>query len=113
MTNYTKYIGQLVYVAVDRKLGSFHPKYNDIVYLVNYGYVNNTISGDGEEIDAYILNIDYPLDSYIGRCIAVIERIDEDDPKLIIVPEGMSVSDEEIEKAVFFQEQYFRHKIIR
>ena len=54
-SNAPKYIGKEVNVIVDRPLGSSHPKYPDLVYLTNYGYVPNTVSGDGEELDCYIL----------------------------------------------------------
>ena len=37
---------------MDRKMGERHPKYN-FIYPVNYGYIPNTISEDGEEIDVY------------------------------------------------------------
>lgn len=106
------YIGSVVQVQIDRPLGSKHPKY-DFVYPVNYGYVPNTISGDGEELDCYILGIDEPLETFEGICIAVIHRQNDNDDKLIIVPEEMNYTDEEIRKLTNFQEQYFEIKIIR
>lgn len=48
------YIGKIVKVKVDRPLNSKHPK-NGFIYPVNYGFVPNTISVDGEEFDCYIL----------------------------------------------------------
>ncbi len=33
-----QYLGKVIDVAVDRPLGSRHPKHSDIVYPVNYGY---------------------------------------------------------------------------
>lgn len=48
------YLGKNVDVVIDRPLGSKHPKW-DIYYTLNYGYIPNTISGDGEEIDVYIV----------------------------------------------------------
>ena len=50
-------IGDIVKVIVDRPLGSFHPKYNDIYYSVNYGYIPGAIAPDGEEQDAYIFGV--------------------------------------------------------
>ena len=46
-----KFIGQKVSVTIDRKLGSKHPNWG-FVYPVNYGYIPDTVSGDGEELDA-------------------------------------------------------------
>ena len=48
-------LGKRVKVKIDRPLGSCHPKYKDLYYPVNYGYVEGVIAPDGEEQDAYIL----------------------------------------------------------
>ena len=108
-----KYIGRIVSVSIDRPLGSVHPKRSDIVYKVNYGFVPDTVSGDGDELDCYVLGIDYPIKEYKGKCIAVIRRLEEDDDKLIIVPDNQSYSNEEIEQLIMFQEQYFKHIILK
>lgn len=42
-------LGKIVKVIVDRPLGSRHPNYDDIIYRVNYGYVEGIIAPDGEE----------------------------------------------------------------
>jgi len=108
------YIGKNVEVKIDRPLGSSHSeKYPDHIYPINYGYIPNTISGDGKEIDVYILGVDKPLEEFEGKCIAVIHRINDDDDKLIVVPEKMEISDEEIRRLTNFQEQYFESEIIR
>src|SRR3989344_1650895 len=100
-------------VKINRPLGSKHPKH-DIIYEVNYGFVPDTKAPDGEEIDAYLLGVDKPLDEFIGKCIAIIRRSDDDDDKLIIVPENSeNMSDEQILELVNFQEQWFKPKIIR
>ena len=106
------YIGKTVQVKVDRPINSRHPKH-DFIYPINYGYIPNTISGDGEELDCYILGIDEPLEKFEGECIAVIHRINDDDDKLIIVPKGKNFTDDEIRKITHFQEQYFESEIIR
>ena len=62
-----KYLGKTVSVTMDRPLGSRHPKHG-FVYKANYGFLPGTVSGDGEEIDAYVLNIDRPLQNYTGKC---------------------------------------------
>ncbi len=107
------YLGKLVEVTIDRPAGTTHPKHKAIFYPINYGYIANTVSGDGEELDAYVLGIDYPLTTFAGRCIAVVERLEENDDKLIVVPDGQTLSDQEIEEQILFQEQYFEHKIVR
>ena len=108
-----EYIGKEVKVIIDRPIGSSHPDYPDHIYLVNYGYVPNTISGDGEEIDCYILGEYKPLKEYKGKCIAVIRRKNENDDKLIIAPNDKMFTNREIRLLTDFQEKYFQSEIIR
>lgn len=107
-----KYIGKKVKAKIDRPLNSKHPKHG-FKYSVNYGYIPGTISGDGEELDCYILGVDVPLEEFEGECIAVIHRTNDDDDKLIVVPEGKQFTDDEIKNLTNFQEQYFESEIIR
>ena len=97
---------------MDRPLGSRHPKHR-YFYKVNYGYVPGTMMPDGGGLDVYVLGIEKPLESFSGECIAIIHRTDDDDDKLIVVPEGKAFTDQEIEKQIEFQEKWFHHKIIR
>ena len=106
------YIGKIIDIKIDRPFGSKHPKHG-FIYPVNYGFVPNTISGDGEELDCYLLGVFEPVNEYKGKCIAIIHRTNDNDDKLIIVPEGKEYSDEAIETLTEFQEQYFEHIIIR
>ena len=110
--NSIEYLNKTLKIKVDRPLGSKHPKHG-FIYPINYGYVPNTISGDGEELDAYILGIYEPLDTFIGKCIAIIHRINDNDDKLVIVPENKTFTDSEIKVLTDFQEQYFESNIIR
>ena len=110
--NIKEYLKKNVEVIIDRPLGSKHPKH-DFIYPVNYGYVPNTISGDGEELDCYVLGIFEPIKELKGKCIAIIHRLNDNDDKLIIVPEDRKFSNKEIEVLVEFQEKFFKHEIIR
>lgn len=112
MDNTKNFIGKKVNVVIDRQLGSKHPNWG-FVYLTNYGYIPNTVSGDGEELDAYILGTFEPVESFEGICIAVLHRLDEEDDKLIVVPEGKNYTDEQIDCLTEFQERFFKHIIIR
>lgn len=106
------YLDKILEVKIDRSLGSKHPKHG-FIYPVNYGYIPNTISGDGEELDCYVLGIYEPLETFKGKCIAIIHRLNDNDDKLIIVPENKSFSNKEIKALTNFQEQYFKSEIIR
>ena len=106
------YIGKILDVKIDRPMGSKHPKHG-FIYPINYGYVPNTISGDGEELDCYVLGIFEPVDTFRGKCIAVIHRINDNDDKLIIVPEEKEYSDGAIKALTEFQERFFESIIIK
>lgn len=113
MNNYAiKFINQTVIVKIDRTLGSKHPKH-DIYYSCNYGYVPGELAPDGEELDAYVLGVFEPKIEFAGMCIAVIHRLDDDDDKLVVVPEGINYSDEQILALVEFQERFFKSTVIR
>lgn len=106
------FLGKKVEVVFDRPLGSKHPKH-DFVYEVNYGYIPDVIAGDGEELDAYLLGENVPLEKAEGIVIAIIHRENDDDDKLVVTKDGVQMNDEEIMKAVSFQEKYFKSIVIR
>ena len=105
-------LGKIVTVVVDRQLGSRHPKYKDIYYSVNYGYIPDMLAPDGEELDAYILGIEEPLTEFVGKVIAIIHRIDDIEDKLVVAPKNASFSKDEIKKLIDFQEKFFHIEII-
>lgn len=108
----TDYLGKNVSIVIDRKLGTKHPKHG-FIYMVNYGYVPNSVSGDGEELDDYLLGVFEPIEEFLGKVIAVIHRTNDDDDKLVVVPNDREYSDEAIRALTEFQEQYFESVIIR
>lgn len=106
------YLGKEIEITIDRPLGSLHPKHG-FKYEANYGYIKDIKAPDGEELDAYFLGINEPVETAKGKVIAIVHRLKDDDDKLVIVPQGISLTDEEIEEAIHFQEQWFEHQIIR
>ena len=40
-------------VVIDRPKNSKHPKYEDMIYPVDYGYLTDTLSTDGSQIDVF------------------------------------------------------------
>ncbi len=112
MVESKSYIGKLVEVKMDRPMGSKHPKHG-FIYPVNYGYVPNTISGDGAELDCYVLGVFEPLEKFTGKCIAVIHRTNDNDDKLVIVPQEKDYSDDAIRALTEFQERFFESIIIK
>lgn len=105
-------LGNIVKVVMDRPLGSKHPKYK-FIYPVNYGFIPNTISGDCEELDAYVLGVNEPLNEFTGKVVAIIHRINDNDDKLIVMKEGTNYTDNQINQLTDFQERWFKNVIIR
>lgn len=110
--NSKDYLGKDVFVKIDRPLGSRHPKHG-FMYMLNYGFIPNTISGDGEELDAYVLGEFEPVEEFNGKVIAIIHRTNDDDDKLIVAPNDKDYSDDAIRALTEFQEQFFESQIIR
>ena len=107
-----EYLGKTVKVIMDRPLGSVHPKHG-FVYPVNYGYIPDTVSGDGEELDAYVLGIHKPMQEFEGVVVAIIHRTNDNDDKLVVMEKGRNYTDEQIRALTEFQEQWFESVIIR
>ena len=101
-----------VKITVDRPKGSCHPRYPDLYYPVNYGYVDGVTAPDGEEQDVYILGVDEPLEEFVGEIIAVIHRENDIEEKWVAVPKGMTLTADEIIKQTYFQEKYFKTTVI-
>lgn len=99
-------------MIIDRPLGSRHPKYPDLIYAVNYGYVPGTKAADGEEIDAYVLGEDKSLKNFAGQAIAIVVRLDDNEGKLVVAALGHRFTAEQIAKQINFQEKYFQSKIV-
>lgn len=107
-----KFLGKEVEVIFDRPLGSKHPEY-DFIYKINCGYIDGVKAPDGEDLDAYYLGVDEALEKTVGIVKAIIHRLEDDDDKLVVMPLDIEMSDNEIERAVNFQEQWFKHEIVR
>ena len=105
-TNAKDYLNKNVVVKIDRKLGANHPKHG-FLYMLNYGYIPNTISGDGEELDAYVVGVFEPIEEFEGHVIAIIHRTNDDDDKLVVAPKSVDYSDDAIRAMTEFQERFF------
>ena len=104
--------GCKVTVKVDRPLGSAHPEYPELIYPVNYGYVEGVPGGDGEWQDVYILGTDTPLSEFTGTVKAVIRRTDDVEDKWVAAPETVCLTEEEIREKTDFQEKFFHTAVV-
>ncbi len=106
------YLGKRIVIVIDRPMGYTHHKEKySLTYPINYGYIPGVLGGDGEELDVYLLGVNEPVVEYECKIIAIVHRHNDIEDKLVAVPEGMSFTKEEIEKAVHFQEQYYYTEI--
>ena len=106
-------IGTTVRGIIDRPVGSRHPRYPDMIYPVNYGYVPGVIAGDGQAQDVYVLGTQQPLSAFEGKVIAVYHRLDDAEDKWIVSLDGAAYTDDDILRAIQFQEQYFTGELRR
>ena len=115
--DYTNIIGTIVHGMIDRPLGTSHPRFPDLKYPINYGYVEGIFAPDGAEQDIYLLDCDVPQKTFSGKVIAVYHRLNDVEDKWIVVPEDSeyaknpdtlaSLTDEQILSAIDFQEKFF------
>lgn len=106
-------IGSFVKGTIDRPMGSAHPDYPDLIYPINYGYVDGIFADDGEEQDVYVLGAGEPLETFEGKVIAVYHRTNDSEDKWIVSLDGKEYTDEEILEAIDFQERYFEGMLLR
>ena len=109
--DYSDIIGKLVNCKMDRPLGSTHPRFPQMVYPVNYGYVEGIFARDGAEQDIYLLGINEPVEEYFGRVVAVYHRLNDNEDKWIVVPDGYEITEKEILDQISFQERFFEGEL--
>lgn len=105
-----EFLGQWVNVVMDRPLGSKHPEY-DLIYPINYGYLEDTVAGDGEEVDAYVIGAFEPFETYDGYVIAIITREDDVEIKLVVCKEKDKYTKEQVLALTEFQERFYKSTI--
>lgn len=106
------YLGKMLTIKIDRPVGHIHKKGNySLTYPINYGYVPGVFGGDGEELDVYLLGVDIPVTEYTGIIIGIVYRENDIEDKLIMAPEGVEFTKNEIDKQIHFQEQYYKTEI--
>ena len=106
-----RYLSKKVNIIIDRQLGSNHPTHN-FIYTLNYGYIPNTVSGDNEEFDVYIIGEFEPLETYVGYVVAVVKRENDVEDKLVVCKDLYKYDKAQIEALIKFQERFFKSYII-
>jgi inorganic pyrophosphatase len=103
----SEWIGRRVVAIIDRPLGTSHPRWPGILYLVNYGYVPGTLSGDGEPVDVYIVGEDRALEEVVAYVVGIVYREDDNEDKLVAARLMCTLTPDDIMKQIKFVEQYF------
>ena len=106
------YLGKTVSIKIDRPIGYVHSTENySLKYPINYGYIPGVLGGDGEELDVYLIGVNEPVNEYTAKVIGIAHRHNDVEDKLIVAPDGVCFTKDEIENAVRFQEQYYETEI--
>lgn len=67
-------------LTIDRPRFSRHPKFPEIVYPIDYGFVNGTVGEDGDELDVFVGTADNGL---VGLMRTVDHRKGDTELKLL------------------------------
>ena len=105
--DYSGILGSQVTGTIDRPLGSAHPRHPDMIYPINYGYVDGVFAGDGAEQDVYVFGISEPIRTFTGTVTAVLHRLNDCEDKWIVSVNGSRPDRDEILRTIAFQEQFF------
>lgn len=68
-------------ICIDRPKGSAHPKFPDMIYPLDYGYLKDTASMDGEGIDVWVGTGEQKVNALI--CIVDLMKRDSEIKLLI------------------------------
>ena len=94
-------------IIIDRPKGSTHPRYPEVVYPLDYGYLENTTASDGGGIDVWLGSLNPAMDEHgvktLTGILCTFDRLKRDaEIKLLI-----GCTQEDIQTIqVFHQEMY-------
>ena len=69
-------------IIIDRPKGSVHPRFPNVEYKVDYGYIENTSSMDGGGIDVWIGSL---ADKKVNAIICTVDLIKKDSEIKLLV----------------------------
>ncbi len=70
-------------LTIDRPRGIQHPDFPEIIYPMDYGYVNGTLAGDGREVDAFVGTAASGLVGLVGLILTCDHRRGKREAKLL------------------------------
>lgn len=69
-------------IVIDRPKGSRHPRFPNIIYKVDYGYLENTSSMDGSGIDVWVGTMN---DKKIDAIMCIVDLMKNDSEIKILI----------------------------
>jgi len=78
-------------IVVDRPKGTVHPRYSDLIYPLDYGYLEDTTASDGDGIDVWFGSMD---DKTLTGILCTFDRLKRDAEIKILI--GCAVEDVQI-----------------
>jgi inorganic pyrophosphatase len=100
-------------LVIDRPKGTRHPRYPEIIYPLDYGYLEGTTSADGDGIDVWLglSGNHYPSQMEAKSLSAVILTIDlvKQDAELKIM---LNCTEEELQTILSFHNDYKMRAIL-
>jgi inorganic pyrophosphatase len=109
-TDFWKRLDELIStseIVIDRPKGTRHPRYPEVVFPVDYGYLKDTVAADGNEIDVWSGTAAHRKLTAIAATVDILKK--DTEIKLIVgctEAEIMTIKD-------FHNNQYMSAIIIR
>ncbi len=94
-------------IVIDRPRGTSHPKYPDLIYKVDYGYLKDTSSQDGEGIDVYVGT----NGKFVDAVICIVDLVKRDSEIKILI--GCTEEEKEIIYNFHNETEYMKGILIR
>lgn len=95
-------------IIIDRPKGSVHPKFPDFIYRVDYGYLKNTSSMDGQGIDIWMGT---DKKKRIDAVMCIVDLMKRDSEIKILI--GCTEEEKEIVCRTHNESEYMKGILIR
>ncbi len=95
-------------IVIDRPKGTAHPRYPDFIYKVDYGYLKNTSSMDGDGIDVWVGS---KKEQNVDAIMCIVDMLKRDSEIKILI--GCTEYEKEIIYKTHNETEYMKGILIR